>query len=141
MTPPPPLRKSYVEPMGALRWIVAAEHAWDRARARRRAERQPEHFRIESYGGHGSSAGIVVRGRVVDDPPLSSAVEGEGVRAAVRRQVRGFLTDELPGVPLRIEVAGTEVDDRERRGRLLPRPPRPGRAGHSLDDRDRRARR
>lgn len=94
--------------MGALHWIVAAEHAWDRARARRGAQRAPEHFRIQSYGGHGSSAGIVVRGRVVDDPPLSRAVEGEGVRAAVRRQVRGFWTHELPDVPLRIEVAGAE---------------------------------
>ncbi|PKH43543.1 Uncharacterized conserved protein [Nocardioides alpinus] len=88
------------------RWVSAVERAFDGARARRGTGRTPEHFRIESYGGHGSSAGVMVRGRVVDDPPLSSAVEGEGVRAAVRRQVRGFWTHELPDVPLRIEVAG-----------------------------------
>ena len=96
--------------MGALRWIVAAEHAWDAARSRRTARRPPAHFRIQSYDGHGTSAGVVVRGRVVDDPPLTSAVEGEGVRAALRRQVRGFLTDELPGVPLRVSVAGAHAD-------------------------------
>jgi phosphatidate phosphatase APP1 len=90
------------------RWVSAAERAFDGALARRGARRTPEHFRIESYGGHGSAAGVVVRGRVVDDPPLSSAVEGEGMRAAVRRQVRGFWTHELPDVPLRIEVAGVE---------------------------------
>ena len=95
--------------MGAQRWIVAAEHAWDAARARRAAGRTPAHFRIESYGGHGTSAGVVVRGRVVDDPPLSSAVEGEGVRAAVGRTVRGFLTDELPGVPLLVRVGEAEA--------------------------------
>ncbi|WP_210440007.1 App1 family protein [Nocardioides xinjiangensis] len=95
--------------MGARRWIVAAENAWDSARARRGASRTPAHFRIESYGGHGTGAGVVVRGRVVDDPPLSSAVEGEGVRAAVGRSVRAFLTDELPGVPLRVRVGDAEA--------------------------------
>ena len=33
----------------------------------------------------------------------------EGVVAATRRTVRGFVTDELPGVPLRVTVAGATV--------------------------------
>ncbi|QNN52675.1 phosphatase domain-containing protein [Nocardioides mesophilus] len=70
----------------------------------------PDHFRIEAYGGHGSTDGVVVRGRVLDDPPLSEAVEGEGVGAAIRRTVRGFVTDELPGVPLRVTVADTTAE-------------------------------
>ncbi len=90
-------------------WFAAAERAFDGVQARRGIDRPPRHFRIVSYGGHGSAAGVVVRGRVVDDPPLSSAVEGEGVRAAVRRQVRGFWTHELRDVPLRIEVGGAET--------------------------------
>jgi phosphatidate phosphatase APP1 len=53
---------------------------------------------------------VVVRGRVLDDPPPSEAVEGEGVVAAVRRTLRHFMTDELPGVPLRITVGGTVVE-------------------------------
>jgi phosphatidate phosphatase APP1 len=36
----------------------------------------------------------------------SEAVQGEGVGAAVRRSLRQFLTDDLPGVPLRVTVAG-----------------------------------
>ena len=51
-----------------------------------------------------------MRGRVLDDPPPSEAVEGEGVGAAVRRTLRHFVTDELPGVPLRIAVAGASVE-------------------------------
>jgi phosphatidate phosphatase APP1 len=47
---------------------------------------------------------------VLDDPPPSDAVEGEGMAAAVRRTLRGFVTDELPGVPLRVRVAGATVD-------------------------------
>lgn len=96
--------------MAAGRWIVALESTWDARRARRRAGRTPDHFRIESYDGHGSAAGVVVRGRVVDDPPLTSAMEGEGVRAAVGRTVRSFLTDELPGVPLRVRVGDVEAE-------------------------------
>ena len=45
-----------------------------------------------------------------DAPPPSEAVAGEGVGAAVRRTLRGFVTDELPGVPLRITVGGTAVE-------------------------------
>ena len=95
--------------MTRLRWINAVESAWDARRLRRAEARTPENFRIETYGGHGTGAGVVVRGRVVDDPPLSSAVEGEGVVTAVRRTLRGFLTDELPGVPLRILLGDADV--------------------------------
>jgi hypothetical protein len=98
--------------MRALRWIFAVENSWDAARLRRASARPPGHFRIESYGAHGSCDGVVVRGRVVDDPPLSAAVDGEGVWTAVRRSVRGFLTDELPEVPLRVVVGGTEARTR-----------------------------
>lgn len=96
--------------MVASRWLVRLERAWDARRLRRAASRAPAHFRIEPYGGHGGAEGVVVRGRVLDDPPLSDAVEGEGVVAAVRRTIRGFLTDELPGVPLRVSLAGATVE-------------------------------
>ena len=96
--------------MNARGWLVGLERAWDTARLRRSASRPPKDFRIEPYHGHGGSGGIVVRGRVLDDPPPSEAVEGEGVRAAVLRTLRGFVTDELPGVPLRITVAGASAE-------------------------------
>jgi phosphatidate phosphatase APP1 len=96
--------------MNAHRWVVSLERAWDAARLRRGDSRPPAHFRIEPYIGHGGAEGVVVRGRVLDDPPLSEAVEGEGVGAAVRRTLRGFVTDELPGVPLRVTVAGSTVE-------------------------------
>lgn len=92
--------------MNLHRWVVALEHAWDRARLRRAGTRTPDDFRIEPYLGHGSAEGVVVRGRVLDDPPATDAVEGEGVVAAVRRTLGRFLTDELPDVPLRVTVAG-----------------------------------
>jgi phosphatidate phosphatase APP1 len=115
--------------MGASRWIVRLERAWDAARRRRASTRTPAHLRIEAYGGHGGAEGVVVRGRVLDDPPLSEAVEGEGVVAAVRRTLRGFLTDELPGVPLRVSVAGATVravsdEDGYFHARLRPDPGR-----------------
>lgn len=95
--------------MNVHRWVLSLERAWDAARLRRAGTRTPAHFRIEPYIGHGGAEGVVVRGRVFDDPPLSEAVEGEGVGAAVGRTLRGFVTDELPGVPLRIDVAGATV--------------------------------
>ena len=68
-----------------------------------------------------------MRGRVLDDPPPSDAVEGEGIGAATRRTVREFLTDDLPGVPLRVTVAGTTTetvtdDDGYFRVALVPEP-------------------
>jgi phosphatidate phosphatase APP1 len=90
------------------RLLVEAERMWDAVRLRRRGT--PTDFRIEPYLGHGGPHGIVVRGRVLDDPPPSEAVEGEGVGAAVRRSLRQFVTDELPGVPLRITVGGTTAE-------------------------------
>ncbi|GAW48275.1 MULTISPECIES: App1 family protein [unclassified Nocardioides] len=109
-------------------WVLDAEHAWDAARRRRRSKQPPRSFRIESYGGHGSAAGVVVRGRVLDNPPPTDAVEGEGVGAAVRRTLALFVTDELPGVPLRVTVgdASAEVTtDEEGYFRVVLRPTRP----------------
>lgn len=107
------------------RLLVDAEHALEALLRRRKHGRPPEHFRIESYGGHGGPDGVVVRGRVLDNPPPSEAVEGEGVGAAVRRSLGQFATDELAGVPLRVTVgdAMAEVEtDREGyfRVELLP---------------------
>jgi phosphatidate phosphatase APP1 len=96
--------------MDAHRWVVTLEQAWDRRRLRRAGSGPPAHFRIEPYVGHGGAAGVVVRGRVLDDPPPSEAAEGEGVVAAVRRTLRGFATDDLPGVPLRVSVADATVE-------------------------------
>jgi phosphatidate phosphatase APP1 len=96
--------------MSADRWVLRLERAWDEARLRRAASRTPADLRIEPYVGHGSEHGVVVRGRVLDDPNPSEPVQGEGIGAAVRRSVRQFLTDELPDVPLRVTVAGTTVE-------------------------------
>ena len=102
---------AYGGAVGASRWVLGIERAWDRARLRRAGDSTPKDFRIDAYGGHGSGAeGVVVRGRVLDDPVPPEAAEGEGVRAAVRRTLRHFVTDELPGVPLRVAVAGATVE-------------------------------
>ena len=89
--------------------VVALERAWDGARVRRERSRTPEHFRIEPYLGHAGPAGAVVRGRVLDNPVSSEAVDGEGVGAAARRTLQHFMTRELPAVPLTVRVGGTSV--------------------------------
>lgn len=96
--------------MNLHHWVVRGERAWDAARLRRAGARTPDRFRIEPYVGHGGGEGVVVRGRVLDDPPPSEAIEGEGLGAALRRTLRGFVTDELPEVPLRVSVADATVD-------------------------------
>lgn len=53
---------------------------------------------------------MVVRGRVLGNAPPSEAAEGEGVGDAVRRTVREFVTDELPGVSLRMTVADVTIE-------------------------------
>ncbi len=109
--------------------LVGAEKLWDGVRRGRRARKVPEHFRIETYDGHGGAAGVVVRGRVLDNPPPSAAEDGEGVGAAVRRSLSQFVTDELPNVPLRVTVGDASVETSDRRRGLLP-----GRAGAQRDD-------
>ena len=96
-----------VTPRRAVLWL---EGAWDGARRRIAGSRTPVDLRIEPYLGHGGSHGVVVRGRVLDDPLPPDPVEGEGVVAAVHRTVRHFLTDELPDVPLTISVADATVE-------------------------------
>jgi len=113
--------------MGLGHLLVRLERAYDGLRRRRAGDRRPADFRIECYLGHGGPDGVVIRGRVVDDPEPSEAVEGEDVRAAVLRVLRHFATSELPGVPLRVTVgdavAETETDaDGYFRLRLRPDP-------------------
>jgi phosphatidate phosphatase APP1 len=96
--------------MDVRRLVVAAERAWDGARLRRARSRTPEHFRIEPYIGHAGPGGAVVRGRVLDNPVATEAVDGEDVGAAVRRTVRHFLTNDLPGVPLSVTVGESTVE-------------------------------
>ena len=96
--------------MHLRRLVVELERGLDLVRLRRSRARPPAHFRIEPYFGHGGPRGVVMRGRVLDNAPASEPVEGEGVGGAVRRTLRQFATNELPGVPLRVSVAGESVE-------------------------------
>jgi phosphatidate phosphatase APP1 len=89
---------------------LRAERRSDAFRLARRAHRIPEHFRIDSYGGHGNADEVLVRGRVLDDPEAVDAADGESAWAALRRTVRRFLTDELPGVPLTVRIGSSCVE-------------------------------
>ncbi len=90
--------------------LVTGEWLWDGLRRQRRFRRPPRHFRIDAYDGHGAAGRVMVRGRVLDNPPPAEAVEGEGIGAALRRSLSHFVTDELPGVPLRITVGDASVE-------------------------------
>jgi phosphatidate phosphatase APP1 len=96
--------------MDVRRWALGMERAWDDRRRRRHSLFRPKNFRIETYLGYGGPAGVVVGGRVLDNPPPSEAVDGEGVRAAFRRTASHFFTDDLPGVPLRVTVGDTTIE-------------------------------
>jgi phosphatidate phosphatase APP1 len=96
--------------MHVRRLVVGLERSLDAVRLRRSRGRPPAHFRIEPYLGHGGTRGVVVRGRVLGNAAPTEPSEGEGVGDAVRRTLRHFATNELPGVPLRVNVAGESVE-------------------------------
>ncbi|WP_121257439.1 App1 family protein [Nocardioides ferulae] len=91
------------------RAVARLEHALDAARLRRRIDRPAEHLRVVAYLGHGSAGRALVRGRVLDNREPSPVTAGESAWAAAGRTVSGFLTVELPGVPLHVEVGGVRV--------------------------------
>lgn len=96
--------------MDLRRWALGIERRWDARRLRRRSGRPPANFRIDTYLGYGGPGGVVMGGRLLDDPPLSVAVHGEGVGAAVRRNLMRFVTHDLPNVALRVSFEGTSVE-------------------------------
>lgn len=96
--------------MSRLRaWAGRVERRVEGARRARAAGRVPLDFRIVPYVAHGSAGRVVVRARVLDDEEPAETIAGESVWAAVRRTVHGFVTTELPGVRLRVEVGGASV--------------------------------
>ena len=94
----------------ARRLAIEAERQWDGARMRRRSGQVPEDFRIVPYLAMGSTDRVIVRGRVLDNPEPTAAIDGEGAWAAARRTASNFLTHELPGVPLRLPRGTVEAE-------------------------------
>ena len=88
---------------------LKAERAWDATRLSRRASHTPKNFRIAAYLGHGSTSQIMIRGRVLDNKDPGPAVDGEGTWKAMRRTAERFLTNELPQVPLRVQVGAVDA--------------------------------
>lgn len=94
------------------RVTIGLERLWDEYRTRSFDRRPARDFRIVPFGGHGGPDGVVVRGRVVDDPEPAAAMEGEGPWTALRRNLARFRTDELPDVPLVVTVGDASVETR-----------------------------
>ncbi len=92
--------------------LMHAEDLWDAGRQRLGLVKEPDHFRIVPFLGHGSGTQVVVRARVLDNREPAAAMEGESPWTAVRRMVARFLTNELPGVPIRVRVGDTETETR-----------------------------
>ena len=104
--------------MSASRWARRLEQTWDGARLRR-GTRMPVDLRIEPYIGHGSDHGVVVRGRVLDDPIPTEAVAGRGRRRR-RAPYRATVPDRRPaGCSSAGHRRGHDCRDRHRRRRLL----------------------
>ena len=95
--------------MGARRWVVSLERAWDATRLRRAGTRLPADFRIEPYLGHAGPEGWWYAAGSSTTRRLRTRSRARG-RRRVRRTLRHFVTDELPGVPLRVAVAGETVE-------------------------------
>jgi phosphatidate phosphatase APP1 len=89
------------------RVVIAVERWWD-ARGGR-GVRTPKNFRIVPHLGHAGALQAVVRARALDNVEPAAAVEGEGLRPALRRTLARFLTRELPGVPLRVRLGEAAV--------------------------------
>lgn len=91
-----------------------AERLVDGLRHKLLPHRGPVH--IHPYVGHGNAEFIVVRGRVLADPPLDvDAPDGPAWRRALEVFNR-FESDEVPGVEVEIEIDGekaTAVTDDE----------------------------
>ena len=99
---------------GRRRRLVAAvasevERRIDDVRRRVDSDRVADELRIVPYIGHGTTAAVRVRGRVVDDPEPPEAVAGEGTLAAVRRTIARFDTDEVPGAVVRVRCGEADA--------------------------------
>ena len=91
------------------RSVRAAEEAVDAARRELRSDEPPD-LTIVCYLGHGNASRLILRGRVLDGREPAAAEPGEDGVAALRRSLGRFVTDELPGVPLLIRIAGVEIE-------------------------------
>ncbi len=86
---------------------LRAERALDAAR--RRLPARPTDLHIHPYIGHGNAESVVLRGRVLADPPPDpDAPDGHAVRRAWRT-FRRFASRELPGVELTVSLDGDRV--------------------------------
>lgn len=88
----------------------AARHA-ERAldAARRRFVPRSRELHIHPYIGHGTSEEIVLRGRVLQDPPLDVSVPDGGLWRRALDTFDRFESDEVPGVEVTVEVDGERL--------------------------------
>ena len=90
--------------------MASLERSWDRSRLARAASRPPARFRIEPYVGHGGAHGVVVRGRVLDDPHPSEAVEDEGLLPPYAARCGASRPTSCPAYLCGSSVAGTSAE-------------------------------
>ncbi len=62
---------------------------------------------IAMYGGYGSGRDVLVRGRVLEEHPGAEPDPADPRLSNLRRSWDQFESDEVPGVQLRLDVAGT----------------------------------
>jgi phosphatidate phosphatase APP1 len=87
----------------ALTEIVAStDERIDRLRARARARRPvPEGIRIATFVGYGTGAVLSLSGRVLTDPTIGRASDGDTWRTNLRNMIRRLESDEVPDAVIR----------------------------------------
>ena len=115
-----------------LAWLSAAEDRLDRLKARVGDERPPV---VVPFRGHATDRQAFLKGRVLQDPRLTSAEPTDSPVENLLNMLRRFESDEVAGARVRVEVGGaaeTVTTDAEGYFRVALRLPAPLPEGRHL---------
>jgi phosphatidate phosphatase APP1 len=93
--------------------VASADERLDRLRRRARAHRPvPEGIRIATFAGYGTGSVLSLSGRVLTDPTIGRASEGDTWRTNLRNMIRRLESDEVPEAVVRVSLGGVTLEAR-----------------------------